>query len=222
MKSHDGWFMIDHEQDEPMLRHASRPHTWHKNFSDHLLSEYFHHKQTRTAIDAGASYGWLTIGFARRFNSVHSLELRPDVFECLIENTKSYPNVIPYNLGVGDKAGTVRYHPSEVSGITTIDWKNQTEEDGTSVGNIITIDELELDEVDLIKLDVEGSEYRALRGAVDTIRKSKPLIVVEIHHARSDQGYQHRQNVFRFLRELNYQIADVRAADYVFDTTDRG
>lgn len=43
-----------------------------------------------------------------------------------------------------------------------------------------TIDSLGLDELDFVKLDVEGHELEALRGAVDTIGRCRPVVLVEL------------------------------------------
>lgn len=44
---------------------------------------------------------------------------------------------------------------------------------------IITVDSLQLDACDLLCLDIEGSEPLALRGAEQTIRKFRPVIMFE-------------------------------------------
>ncbi|BCZ79377.1 hypothetical protein PTKU64_30520 [Paraburkholderia terrae] len=62
----------------------------------------------------------------------------------------------------------------------------------------ITIDSLNVERVDLIKLDIEGMEIEALRGAVETILKFKPMISIEV--IKSDQ-----EKIKRFFTELGYQ-----------------
>jgi len=44
---------------------------------------------------------------------------------------------------------------------------------------MITIDELNLDGCDFIKIDVEGFEWGVLLGAIETIKKYKPIIFYE-------------------------------------------
>jgi FkbM family methyltransferase len=45
--------------------------------------------------------------------------------------------------------------------------------------NLITIDHLECERVDFIKLDIEGMELEALQGAIHTLRTHKPILLVE-------------------------------------------
>jgi FkbM family methyltransferase len=43
------------------------------------------------------------------------------------------------------------------------------------------VEKLRLKRVDLIKIDIEGEEYNALKGATKTIKRFKPKIIIEIH-----------------------------------------
>jgi hypothetical protein len=44
---------------------------------------------------------------------------------------------------------------------------------------MVSIDEMKLARVDLIKIDIEGMEMDALNGAKDTIRRTKPYLLIE-------------------------------------------
>ena len=59
-------------------------------------------------------------------------------------------------------------------------------ENGTKTVNTISIDQIENDKIDFIKLDIEGAEYKALLGAEKTIKKNKPVIAVCVYHNQSD------------------------------------
>ena len=58
---------------------------------------------------------------------------------------------------------------------------------GNSVVKGVTLDEIIKDEkVTYIKLDVEGSELKALEGAKNTIKKNKPRLAICIYHKLED------------------------------------
>jgi FkbM family methyltransferase len=92
-------------------------------------------------------------------------------------------------------------------------------EDGEEV-SAVTIDSLNLDQCDFIKLDLEGAEPLALQGAKETIKKFHPIILFEHnHHQLSDEMYQHfgafRQTSFEILFSLGYEIAAVGTDNYL-------
>jgi hypothetical protein len=64
---------------------------------------------------------------------------------------------------------------------------------GTGETQVYRLDDLDLDEVDYIKMDCEGYEYRILQGAEATIKRCRPIVVVEQkpHDAYSSQYGQH-------------------------------
>jgi FkbM family methyltransferase len=61
---------------------------------------------------------------------------------------------------------------------------------GASTATTVTIDELReresLERIDFIKLDVEGAELEALRGAADTLRLDRPKLAIAAYHADDD------------------------------------
>lgn len=59
-------------------------------------------------------------------------------------------------------------------------------EEGTITIPVVSMDEVIIDEVTFIKLDVEGSEYEALRGARNIITKYKPKMAISIYHKPED------------------------------------
>ena len=46
---------------------------------------------------------------------------------------------------------------------------------------MVTLDSYPLNQLDWLKIDVEGCEDRVLRGAADTLKRCKPTVIVESH-----------------------------------------
>lgn len=66
---------------------------------------------------------------------------------------------------------------------------------------LYTLDEFNFDLVDYIKIDVDGFETRVLQGAISTIKKHKPLLILE--QENNDRG------AIKFCEEtFNYEIVD--------------
>ena len=129
------------------------------------------------AIDVGAHYGSWTRFFSRMFKTVYAFEPHPKIFECLERNTEMMDNVIAVNSAIGDKEDKqrlvdgMRKRSSGMSYLTT--------DGGPKNVSIKTIDSYNLKNVGLIKVDVEGYEYFALRGAEETMLRCKPIIHFE-------------------------------------------
>ena len=61
--------------------------------------------------------------------------------------------------------------------------------------------------IDLIKIDVEGAEYPVLRGAQRILTQCKPLIIFECGIGASDYYGTNPGELFEFLKKLNFKIA---------------
>ena len=60
--------------------------------------------------------------------------------------------------------------------------------------------ELKLDRVDVIKLDIEGAESRAIRGARETVNRFRPRLAIATEH--TDDMYQNNRNVIQAVKEV--------------------
>lgn len=130
----------------------------------------------RQAVQAGGACGIWPLRLANQFLTVHTFEPDPANYYCLRLNAND-PRVIAHAAGLGAAPGrgSVKRpgHETRNAGAGYV----QEEHDGPVP--IVTIDSLELDGCGLIQLDVEGSELQALIGADQTIRRCRPVIMLE-------------------------------------------
>lgn len=86
---------------------------------------------------------------------------------------------------------------------------------------VITLDRFaareHLDRVDVIKLDIEGAECAALRGAAALIRACRPVLIIEVVSAALVANGSTREQLEQVLRELGYDLfrIDEATADLV-------
>lgn len=74
---------------------------------------------------------------------------------------------------------------------------------------VIPIDDLNLD-VTFVKIDVEGAELSVLKGMISTIRRCKPVIMIErVHFSISE--------IQNLLQEFDYRVVDPETAKFVSD-----
>jgi hypothetical protein len=65
-------------------------------------------------------------------------------------------------------------------------------------------------------LDVEGFELKALRGAVNTIKKYKPVLCVELCEKWLNRYGDSSTDVIKFIENLGYKQVDIEGVDYIF------
>ena len=169
-----------------------------------------HARGRRRVIQAGAHIGVYPRLLSQWFANVEWFEAAADNYECAAKNTESLEGVTGYHAAIGDeavmvcmslkRANTATHHVSVGSGVPV---------------KQVTIDSLGRDDVDAILLDVEGYEIQALRGARETILKSRPLLVVEVCRYIERYGHTERDLV-TLLSGLGYSRFCTIGADQVW------
>lgn len=167
-------------------------------------------RQHRTAVQAGGNVGLWPRRMAESFARVITFE--PDTIsrECLAVNVPASVEVRPEALGErSDRAGLYRESLGSHRVVP-----------GASV-EIIALDSLRLTDVDLIQLDIEGYEFHALAGAVETIDRCRPVIQVELRGFTKQYGHSDT-DVREFLTAAGYrQVSAQPGNDFVFVSHDR-
>lgn len=164
----------------------------------------------RTAVQAGGHIGTWPVMLGKLFDQVFTFEPEADNFTCLVRNLsdRGLDNVFPIRGVVGQKRRPLGLKVSPKS----------TGQHKIGPGPRVPcfrIDDLGLDDVDAIFLDVEGFEIPALRGAADTIARSRPVIMVEENVRVVEQGFK-IGDVGRLLETWGYRkVAEINE-DLVF------
>jgi FkbM family methyltransferase len=83
-----------------------------------------------------------------------------------------------YPYGLWDKMGELHFESEADS--------SRISEDSESMVKVVSLDELIHDKVTYLKLDVEGSELRALKGAERLITTYKPKLAISLYHKPED------------------------------------
>ncbi len=161
-------------------------------------------KRTRTAVQAGGNVGLWPRRMADVFNRVITFE--PDAIsrECLLANVPANVTVRPEALG-------------EAPGLCGLSHKSLGSHkvtDGVTV-HVTTVDALELVDLDLLQLDVEGSEGAALRGAEQTLARCQPILHVEL---RDLNPLEPTVAIVSWLKARGYrQVATAQGSDVIFE-----
>lgn len=140
--------------------------------------------ESETLLDVGGYTGDTVHEFHRlmcgKYTGIISLEPSPENFKVLESTAQAYgtERVIAVPVGAWDSKTTLRFTPKKQH----ID--NQITESGPESISVDTIDNILADlgrSVSIIKLDINGAEYRALQGARQTIQKNRPRVITRLH-----------------------------------------
>lgn len=162
-------------------------------------------------VDGGAHMGVYSILLADSFKEVHAFEPQNRTYFQLCGNIfiNEKHNITPHAAALTDCADVRTLSVvSDDGGGSTLE---ATPEKVKSTLEVRTcaLDDHKLEKIGLIKLDVEGSEYKALLGAKRTLEASNyPPIVFESnnHPWYSDS----KDTLFKYLTSLNYSIAQIQ------------
>jgi FkbM family methyltransferase len=133
-------------------------------------------------------------------------------------------NVTIYKLAVSDKKGTINLHlPIKQNGKigTALAFISDTNHDNTisEAVDMISIDDFcmenNIKQVDFIKCDTEGSETRVIKGAQDSIKKSRPFILCEVDIGEASEHKDKASEIENFLKNVSYKIFTYRDGKFI-------
>ncbi len=184
-----------------------------------ILSRYA--KANTIAIDLGAHVGIHTILMSRkvgRRGKVIAFEPQFKIYRELHHNlilNRCTHNVISLRLAVGEEEKWVEMTERDPAneGMTTIG-------NGGDPVHMITLDSLNLDNISLLKMDIESYEFQVLKGAEKTLKRCKPVIVFEILGGIDlDRcSIEHTLlylDTLDFLKTLGYQVTRISNNDFL-------
>lgn len=132
-------------------------------------------KSKRTALDIGANVGLWSRDLVKHFDHVMAFEPVAMFRECLTKNVVS-SKLEASELALGDQDMKATMVITEGNtGHSHIDPNKVNQGDI----QVVKLDNLQLKDVDYIKIDCEGYEYKVIRGAEQTIKSCRPIVVLE-------------------------------------------
>lgn len=175
---------------------------------------------TKVMLDIGSNLGTFSLYCKDKFKKIYSFEPQKLIFEQLQENLRlnSVNNIHIKNIALGDKTETfymdsINYDEQINSGDLSISYNK--------IGEAIEInkgDELfsEFDNIQLIKIDVQGYELNVLNGLENTIRNNKPYLIIEVEEHQLKRFDISPTDLYNKLTELGYFYRHVKC-DYLAD-----
>ena len=135
-------------------------------------------------VDGGCFDGKTSQQFVKwcggKFKKIYAFEPDPNnLIKCrqMLKTYKDKYEIIP--KGLWDTTGELKF-------TAIANGSSKVSEDGSVVIQVTSLDEVVTEKVTFLKLDVEGSEYRALLGASKIISQQKPKLAISLYHKPED------------------------------------
>lgn len=172
----------------------------------HKVLNYINPNNANVVLQAGGCCGLYPLLYGQVFKKVITFEPDPLNFYCLSNNCKGN-QYIKINSALSNKNGV---RPLTIHGIDNVGMHSFAEGQNKIDVITLTIDSLNLPDLSLLQLDVEGHELEAIQGAVETIKKFKPIIMLEVTS--------NEEETVKFVENLGYKVDDVFGLEknYIF------
>ena len=175
-------------------------------------------KSGTDSIDVGVYRGVYSYEMSKYSEKVHSFEPNPIIFKYINKNLKKFiKNIHLYNFALSNQNKTINlkipirnsnsnkeiFEEYYEMGKATIHNENNFENYENFEIQTKKIDEFSFDnKISFIKIDVEGHELEVIEGAKNTIKRDKPILLVEIEKQYTKKEVAESIN---FINSLGYK-----------------
>ena len=183
---------------------SGKPFTQNKcllKFIDYCQAE---NKKFNHILDIGAWVGTWSLAMNKFCGRVVAFEPDNVHYECLVKNVPD--NVETHQLAIGSE--------KKMISLSNDDFTQSKRVIGEGSIPMITIDSLELDDVDVIKIDVEGYEMEVLKGAEDTLQNVQ-YVMIELNNNTKKYGSSNGK-IEQYLKSLGFKSLIKQWPDQVF------
>ena len=204
------------ESDTRITEEIQKLGHWEFNQLLEILNIYekFYSQRHGIMLDIGCNVGSWSLPLAQRYqqNTILAIDCQQLVLDCVNQTIElnALHNVQVKCCAISDQCQQVQHNKIDYSWkanfgayefeppMHNADFNGKLLSESETV-QVESIDSFDLDSVVFIKLDIEGMEYQALKGSVNTIQRCSPFVVFE--HHKTD-----RSAAAQLLTDLNYVI----------------
>jgi len=164
-------------------------------------------------LDIGANIGYFSLLVANNIPTAKVISFEPvnDLFQKLRNNISinDFKNITAINAAVGELNEERELFLSGSDNLGMSSFQQPENFSGKrEMVKVVTIDEwfkrAGLAKIDIIKLDVEGSEFAALKGMKEVSQNFKPIIIVEINPETLSMFRLMPVDIYVYLNKLNF------------------
>lgn len=167
---------------------------------------------TDVALDVGAFIGYTAIALANKCRKVLAFEPAETAFNILKTNTAPYENISIFNVAVGryNQLVDLYIEPTFEADNRVLPVTGRA----TQPVKMVTLDAAVQEEVNFIKVDVQGYEGEVIRGAINLVNTYKPTLCLEFAPYLQDQASVTSAQLLDVLDFLGYTFIDIDQLNY--------
>jgi FkbM family methyltransferase len=178
----------------------------------------------RVVFDVGANIGDVALTAVRSFPNAHIYCFEPvsATYRILCENIKNYSDrITPYNFGFLNVSKRLDIHITSAHGASSIldqslNHKSahpHIRETGTESIEVYTLDSFmadkAIDRIDIVKIDVEGTELEVIEGGRETFRNKVDNVFVELSLLRRNRESPYCTEICKLLYDLGFMLINL-------------
>lgn len=166
------------------------------------IRKYTKDQPKRTMVDIGANVGRWCKEFCKEYEMVWAFEPAPYNLECFTKNTEHDTNIKVRGWGLGEDN-----HKATLSiAVENHLGSTMAKPDPNGDIQIQRLDDQGIENIDLLKIDVEGYETEVLKGGTQSIDKYSPLIAIERHAFNYKMLGKEKKESHLYLQSLGYEM----------------
>ena len=165
--------------------------------------------------DVGANNGHFAIEFGHYVGDngrVFAFEPQRIIYQQLCGNIflNGLDNIYAYNSAIGKENGVIQIERPDYFNQGNVNFGDvhvtNNQQSNVDVIQLLKLDEVNFNELSLIKIDVQGFETYVIEGAKETIQKHRPFIFVEIEEEQLEKYGFSEGDLIKQIEELNYIV----------------
>lgn len=179
---------------------------------------FFMKKYNGSFVDCGCNFGAYSIPIAKKFKNqnIYAFDASKKAISSLRQNMflNKIKNINYFNIGVGDK-NTEMYFNEEISELKNDGSYRFTKDKKKEKIKIFKLDDIfknkkiKLKKNIIIKIDLEGFDFLAMKGLKSTLKKSKVIIFIEISKMLLDNSNDFFKEFALFVKKNKLNIYDL-------------
>ncbi|MBR9706744.1 FkbM family methyltransferase [Candidatus Pacearchaeota archaeon] len=161
-------------------------------------------------IDIGANCGEISFYLSKEYPNakIYAFEPGTRAFNVLRKIKKKFHlnNLLIYKMALGDKKEIVGMEFPDSNDTLAFITKRKNSKNKVRIEKLDDfIAKKKITQIDFIKIDVEGFEMKILNGGANSIKKSKPLMLVEVDEGNQKRFNHSSKDILDFMKKMKYE-----------------